>query len=326
MTRIARRLARFALAAAAAVAALAAHAQAYPSKTISLVVGFAPGGSADALARMMADKLAANLGQQIIVENKPGAGATIATSLVAAAAPDGYTLLFVTSGHAGSTAVYSKLGYDTVKSFSPIAKVGASPVVIVAPAGSPLHTLAGVIEAAKKDPGKITYAAGGGGATTTSLAAEFLKHDAGIDMLAVPYKGSGPALTALLGHEVDLGFDIPTSALSLIRAGKLDALAVTSKQRASVLPNVPTVAEAAIPGFEVTGWFGILAPAGTPPAIVDRLNRAVNDTLALPDVKERMSNLGVEPGGGSPQDFAHLIAEDTKRYGEAIRRLGIKPN
>jgi tripartite-type tricarboxylate transporter receptor subunit TctC len=318
-----RKLVLGAVAGAAVGAATVAHAQSYPTKPVSLVVGFAPGGSADILARLMAQKLSTSLGQQVIVENKPGAGATIATSMVAKAPADGHTLLFVTSGHAGSGALYPKLSYDPVKSFTPIAKIGASPVVVVAPAASPYRNLNDVVTAARKNPGKRNYAAGGGGATVTALAAEYLQGDAKIDMLNVPYKGSGPALTALLAGEVDVGFDIPSSALPHIKAGKLRALAVTSKSRSSALPDVPTVAEHGIANFEVLGWFGLLAPAATPPAVVARLNKEVDAILQHADVKERLAAIGVEPGGGSTADFAKLIETDTKRAGEAIRRLGI---
>ncbi|MBN8754671.1 MULTISPECIES: tripartite tricarboxylate transporter substrate binding protein [Variovorax] len=325
MKKIARHL-LLGLAAGAALLATAgtAHAQAYPAKATTLVVGFAPGGSGDILARLVAQKLATSLAHPVIVDNRPGAGGTIANSFVAGAPADGYTLLFVTSGFPGSTALYPKLSYDTVKSFAPVAKVGASPVVMVAPANSPYRSLADVLAAARKAPGKLNYAAGGGGATTTSLAAEFLKSEAKVDMLMIPYKGSGPALTALMGNEVDLGFDIPSSALPLIRSGKLRALAVTTKARSPAMPEVPTVAETALPNFEVTGWFGILAPAGTPPEVVARLNKDVNAALAMPDVKERLQALGVEPAHGSPAEFGQLILSETKRYGDAIRRLGLK--
>ena len=291
---------------------------------MSLVVGFAPGGSADSLARLLAQKLGSPLGQPVIVDNKPGAGATIATAAVAASKPDGYTLLMVTSGHAGSAALYPKLSYDTLKSFEPVAKVGASPVVIVAPASAPYKQLKDVIDAARKSPGKLNYAAGGGGATTTSLAAEFLKNEAKIDMVMVPYKGSGPALTALLSGEVDLGFDIPSSALPHIKAGKLRPLAVTTKTRSSVLPDVPTVAEQGMAGFEVTGWFGVLAPAGTPAEVVARLNKEINAVLSDPETKNKLQGIGVEATPGSPADFGKLIASETQRYGDAIRKLGIK--
>jgi len=230
----------------------------------------------------------------------------------------------VTSGHAGSAALYPKLSYDTLKSFEPVAKVGASPVVIVAPASAPYKQLKDVIDAARKSPGKLNYAAGGGGATTTSLAAEFLKNEAKIDMVMVPYKGSGPALTALLSGEVDLGFDIPSSALPHIKAGKLRPLAVTTKTRSSVLPDVPTVAEQGMAGFEVTGWFGVLAPAGTPAEVIARLNKEINAVLSDPETKNRLQGIGVEATPGSPADFGKLIASETQRYGDAIRKLGIK--
>ncbi len=318
-----KHLARLALAGAAVLAIGAAQGQGYPNKPINMAVGFAPGGSGDILARLVSNRLATALGQPIVVENRPGAGATIATSYVAGAPADGYTLLFVTSGFPGSTALYPKLKYDTVQSFAPVAKVGASPVVVVVPAGAPFKDFGALLAAARNAPGSLNYAAGGGGATTTALAAEFLKSEARLDMQMIPYKGSGPALTALLAGEVDLGFDIPSSALPHLQGGKLRALAVTTAKRSAVLPGVPTVAELALPGFEVTGWFGVLAPAGTPPAIVERLNRDINAVLAQPDVKERLQAMGVEPAAGSPAEFGALIASETRRYGDAIRRLGL---
>jgi tripartite-type tricarboxylate transporter receptor subunit TctC len=313
-----------ALGAVAAAASFAASAQDYPSRTVTLLVGFAPGGSADILARLVADKLKAGIGQTVIVENKPGAGGTLAAAAVAKAPADGHTLLFVTSGHAGSKALYPSLSYDPAKDFAPVAKVGSSPVVVVAPASAPYARLQDVLDAARKAPGKLNYAAGGGGATTTSLAAEFLKSAASVDMTMIPYKGSAPALNGLLAGEVDFGFDIPTSALPHLKAGKLKALAVTTKTRSPILPDVPTVVEQGVPNFEVTGWFGVLAPAGTPPAVVARLNKEVNAVLAQADVKERLAGLGVEPGAGSAADFRTLIETDATRYGDAIRRLGIK--
>ncbi|MEJ8852992.1 tripartite tricarboxylate transporter substrate binding protein [Variovorax robiniae] len=324
MNPIFRPVAKGLLVAAAALTLCTTQAQTWPAKPVSLVVGFAAGGSADNLARLLAQKLGSSLGQPVIVDNKPGAGGTIATAAVAASKPDGYTLLMVTSGHAGSAALYPKLSYDTQKSFEPVAKVGASPVVIVAPASAPYKQLKDVIDAARKSPGKLNYAAGGGGATTTSLAAEFLKNEAKIDMVMVPYKGSGPALTALLSGEVDLGFDIPSSALPHIKAGKLRPLAVTTKTRSSVLPDVPTVAEQGMAGFEVTGWFGVLAPAGTPAAVVARLNKEINAVLGDPETKAKLQAIGVEAAPGSPADFGKLMASETVRYGDAIRKLGIK--
>jgi len=298
-------------------------ADAFPSKPLTMVVGFAAGGSADILARLLGESMGKALGQPIVIDNRPGAGGTIANSFVATAPADGHTLLFVTSGFPGAAALYPKLKYDNQKSFAPVALVGQSPVVVVVPAASPIKDFKSLLEAARKAPGKINYSAGGGGATTTSLAAEFLKKDAKVDMQMIPYKGSGPALTALLSGEVDAGFDIPSSALPYIQSGKLRALAVTTAQRAPVLPDVPTVAELAVPKFEVTGWFGVLAPAGTPSAVVQRLHKEVNAALQQPAVAERLKSLGVEPGRNSSADFAKLIGAETHRYGEAIRRLGL---
>ena len=301
-----------------------AQAPAWPSKPISLVVGFAPGGSADILARAVGQKLAIALGQSVVIENKPGAGATIATAAVASAPADGHTLLFVTSGHAGSSALYGSLRYDPLKAFSPVLKVASTPVVIVTPVAQSWKSLNELLAAARKTPGALNYAAGGGGATTTALAAEFLKNDAGIDMLQVPYKGSGPALTALLSGEVQVGFEIPLSALPHIQSGKLRALAVTSQSRSSALPDVPTAKEQGLKNFDVVGWFGILAPTGTPQPVVARLNREINAILKQSDLRERLLALGLESGGGTPEDFQKLIEADTRRYGDAIRRLGIK--
>lgn len=320
---LSRRLALCALA-ASALAGPGAQAQSYPSKPVTLVVGFAPGGSADILARLVAQKLAPRLGQSVIVENRPGAGGTIAAAAVAAAPGDGHTLLLVSSGHAGSGALYPKLSYDPLRSFAPVVKVGGTPVVIVAPAAGPFHSLQDVLAQARRQPGRLNYAAGGGGATVTALAAEYVKSAASVYMVGIPYKGSGPALTALLAGEVDLGFEIPTSALPHLRSGKLRALAVTSRSRSAVLPDVPTVAEQGLTNFDVVGWFGLMAPAATPPAVVSRLNQEVRTLLEAPDVKEKLAALGVEAGGGTPEAFAQLVRTDTQRAGEAIRRMGVK--
>ncbi|QHE86746.1 Bug family tripartite tricarboxylate transporter substrate binding protein [Hydrogenophaga sp. BPS33] len=308
--------------------AFAAHAQGpvWPSKPITLSVGFAPGGSADIVARELGRKLTEVLGQPVVVDNKPGAGGTIAAAGVASAQADGHTLLLVTSGHAGSGALYSTLRYDPIKAFAPIAKLAATPVVIVVPSQQPWKTLPELLDAARKAPGKLNYAAGGGGATTTALAAEFLKSDTKTNMVQVPYRGSGPALTALLAGEVEVGFEIPSSALPHIQSGKLRPLAVTTRAKSGALPEVPTVIEQGVPNFEVMGWFGLLAPAGTPQPVLERLNREVNTILQQADMRKRLADLGMDAGGGTPQEFQKLIESDAKRYGEAIRRLGIQAN
>jgi tripartite-type tricarboxylate transporter receptor subunit TctC len=205
-------------------------------------------------------------------------------------------------------------------------KVAATPVVVVVPAPQPWKTLGELLATARKSPGKLNYAAGGGGATTTALAAEFLKKDAGLDMVQIPFKGSGPALNALLAGEVEVGFEIPSSALPHIQSGKLRPLAVTSNARTSALPDVPTVQEQGLRNFEVVGWFGVMAPAATPPVVLARLNRDIQAVLQQPDVRQRLTALGLEGGGGTPAEFQALLEADTARYGEAIRRMGIKAN
>jgi tripartite-type tricarboxylate transporter receptor subunit TctC len=315
-----------ALAAAAALAqpATEAHAQTYPSKHVRLVVGFAPGGPADVIARIVGQKLAESLKQPVVVENRPGAGGTIGAAAVASSPPDGYTILFVTSGHAGSAALYSKLPYDSIKSFAPVVALVQTPVVVVVNSASQYRSIKDLVGAARATPGKLNYGAGGGGATLTNLAAEALRSGAKLDVVAVPYKGSGPALTALMGGEIDFAFDTVSGAIGQVKSGKLRALAVTSKQRSSALPDVPTVAETVLPGFEVIGWFGILAPAGTPAPIVDRLNRDLNAILQTPETKDRLKDLGTEPLGGTPAEFGKLVESETARWGEVIRKLGIK--
>lgn len=305
-------------------AAPIAQAQAWPTRSISLLVGFAPGGSADILARLLAQNLAGRLGQPVVVENRPGAGATIAAAAVAAAPADGHALLFVTSGHAGSGALYSKLAYDPLKSFAPVAMVASTPVLVVVPATSPHQSLRELLAAARASPGKLNYGAGGGGATTTNLAAEFLKAEARVEMQAIPYKGSGPALAALLAGELDLAFDVPTSALAHVKSGKLRGIAVTGRARSALLPDVPTVAEQGLTGFEITGWFGVMAPAGTPEAVVSRLNAEIQRTLEQPEVKQRLAGLVLDAMPGSPAALGATLEADSRRYGEAIRRMGIK--
>lgn len=302
----------------------AAQAQTYPAKATTLIVGFAPGGSADIIARIVAQELTQSLGHPVVVDNRPGAAGVIASTAVAAARADGYTLLLATSGIAGSNALFSNLKYDTLKSFSPVANLGASPIVVVVPGASPFKSLNDVLAAARKAPGKLNYAAGGGGATTPSMAAEFLKNETRTSMQLITYKGSAPALMALASGELDLAFDIPSSALPLVQSGKLRAIAVTTKNRASTLPDIPTVAETVAPGFEVTGWFGVMAPAGTPPDIVARLNKDIHAALAKPAVHERLLSLGLEHVRGTPGEFGQMIASEVKRYSDAIRTLGLK--
>lgn len=315
--------ARWTLAVLVAASSVAAFAQDYPNKPIHLLVGFAPGGPADGLARIVSQTVGEALKQPIIVENKPGAGGTLAAAAVAKATPDGYNLMLVSSGHAGNGAYYPNLPYETVKSFAPVGAVASSPVVIVVNAGSPFKRVTHLVDTARKNPDKLSYATGGG-ATLTNLAAEALKSEGRFAALSVPYKGSGPALTALLGGEIDFAFDTVSSAIGLIRSGKLRAIAVTSVKRSSVLPDVPTVAEELIPGFDVTGWFGVLAPAGTPAAAVDLFNRELNRALKSPAVIEKLSGLGADAFEGSPAQFGKLLESESARWSAVIRRLNLR--
>ncbi len=304
-------------------AALSSAQDVYPSKPIRLLVGFAPGGPADGLARIVAQSVSGSIGQPIIVDNKPGAGGTIAAAQAAKAPPDGYTLLLVSSGHAGNGAYYGNLSYETVKSFSPVGGVASSPVVVLVNATSPYKSLADLLADARKRPGALNYGTGGG-ATLTNLAAEQLKSDAGIDARGISYKGSGPALTAAMAGEVDAVFDTVSSAVGLVRSGKLRALAVTSDKRSAVLPQVPTVAEQGVPRFDTTGWFGILAPAGTSPSVINRFNAELNQALASAAVREKLAGLGAESMEGRPAQFGQFIESETARWSALIRRLNLR--
>ncbi|MBP7568007.1 MAG: tripartite tricarboxylate transporter substrate binding protein [Burkholderiaceae bacterium] len=310
--------------AAALAASLPTWAQAtWPDKPVRLLVGFAPGGPADGLARIVSQELGETLRQPFVVDNRAGAGGTIAANAVAKAPADGYTLLMVSSGHAGNATYYNNLPYDTRRDFAPVAGVAASPVVIVVNANSPYRRIEELLAAVRAQPGKLNYATGGG-ATLTNLAAEVLKSDARLDAVSVPYKGSGPALAALLGGEIDFLFDTVSSAIGQIRSGRMRALAVTSSGRSSVLPDVPTLAQSGLPGFDVNGWFGVLAPAQTPPAVLAALNREVNKALARPEVLQRLSVLGADPLKGSEADFGRLIASETDRWEKVIKRLNLR--
>ena len=298
------------------------HAQSYPTKPVTLVVPFAAGGPADVFARLLAQHI--NLGQPILIDNKAGAGGTIGAGAVAKAGADGHALLFVTAGHAGAGALYPKLGFDPVKDFAPVIGPFASPAAIAVNASSRFKTLQQFVAEAKANPGKLNCAGGGGGATVTNLALELFKADLKLQITAVPYKGSAPAATALLAGEIDCNSDNLSGLMPHVKAGKLRVLAVTSAKRAAVLPDVPTIAEAILPGFEAATWFGVLAPAGTPTAVIERLNREFNAALRQAPVVERMKDLSLEAQGGSPSEFGAFLASETRRWGGLINTLGLK--
>ena len=303
------------------VAAPAAHAQAYPNKPIRLVLGVAPGGAADILARLIGQKAGESLGQTILVENRTGAGGTIGAASVAKSPADGYTLAFVTSGHASNATLFSKLPYDTLKDFAAVSGVAYSPNVVVVNAQSKYKELKDLVADARARPGKLNYASAGGTGLVT-LSAEEFRHQFKLDVVPISYKGSGPALTALMANQVDFLLDTVPGVVSHVAAGRLRAIGVTTRQRSSVLPDVPTIAEQGALGFDILGWFGILAPAGTPKPIVNRLNKEFQQ--AEGELKERFKELGVEPLPGSPEEFGRLIESEVARWGEVIKRLGLK--
>jgi tripartite-type tricarboxylate transporter receptor subunit TctC len=321
-------LSRLVLAFAAAVA-LAAHAggacaQAYPTKPVRMVVGFPPGGGTDILARIVAQKLADAWGQQVIVENRPGASATIGASVVAKAAPDGYTLAMgQLTPNAIAPALYPKLPYDALKDFVPITLVGTSPNILVVNPAVPAKTLAELVAYAKARPGRLTYASSGPG-SLQHIAAELFKSMAGVDLVHVPFKGSGQAIVDLVAGQVDMNFDSIPPTIQHIKSGKLRALAVTSARRASAFADVPTIAESGYPGYDLTTWWGLFAPAGTPEDVLERVHADAGAALRNPEVRERFAGLSVDPGGGSRADFAGYVREEVAKYARIVKQLGIK--
>jgi tripartite-type tricarboxylate transporter receptor subunit TctC len=301
-----------------------AFAQAYPNHTIRLVVPFPAGGTTDILARAAAQKLTESLGQAVVVDNRPGAGGNIGADIVAKSAPDGYTLLMGTVGtHAINPSLYAKMPYDHVKDFVPVVLVAGVPNVLVVNPSVPVHSVADLIKLAKSKPGEINFASSGAG-TSIHLSGELFKTMAGVDMTHVPYKGSAPALTDLMGGQVQVMFDNLPSSLALIKSGKLRAIAVTSLKRAPALPDVPTIAESGLPGFEASSWFGVLAPAGTPAPVVARLNAEVNKWLQSPEAREQLLAQGAAAAGGTPEQFAAHIRAETEKWAKVVKASGAK--
>ncbi|SIR23548.1 Tripartite-type tricarboxylate transporter, receptor component TctC [Sphaerotilus natans] len=296
----------------------------YPNKPVKIVVPFSPGGPNDVMARVLAARLSANLGQQFIVENKAGAGGTIGTDAVAKAPADGYTLLFPSAPFVTAPALYGKkLGYDTLQDLTGITKVAESPMVLMVAASSPYRTLKELLAAASTQPGKLLFASGGV-ASTPHLATSLLESITQTDMLHIPYKGGGPAMMALIGGEVTLFLDSIISGGQHLQAGKVRALAVTGAQRLPRLPQVPTFAEAGLPGYQMTHWVGLAAPAKTPQAILDKLNREAVKALAADDVKARLAELGVTPVGSTREAFNQFIAQEVPRWTDVVRTRRIE--
>jgi tripartite-type tricarboxylate transporter receptor subunit TctC len=304
--------------AAAALAIQGAAAQAWPAKPITLVVPFATGGTTDVLARAVGQELSTALGQPVVVESKPGAGATLGADYVAKAKPDGHTLLMGAVHHTIATSVYKKLPYDFQKDLAPVSLVALVPNVLVVNPKVPAKNVAELVALAKADPGKLTYGSNGNGTGQHLIGAQF-ESMAGVNILHVPSKGSGPLTTDLLGGQITMSFDTVTPVLPHIKAGKLRALAVTTNKRSVALPDVPTLDEAGLKGFNLGTWFGILAPAGTPAPIIDRVSKEIVRIVNQPEFKKKMEELGAETIGSTPAQMARQIKDDTDRFAKLVK-------
>jgi tripartite-type tricarboxylate transporter receptor subunit TctC len=301
-----------------------AWAETYPARPVRIIVGYPSGGSNDLLARLIAQWLSDRMGRQFVIENRPGAGSNIATEAVVRAAPDGYTLLMVSAANMSNAALYDKLNYNFIRDIAPVAGVMRVPLVMEVNPSIPAKTVPEFIAFAKANPGRINFASGGIG-TSIHLSGELFKMMTGIEMQHVPYRGNGPAITDLLGGQVQIMFDTMPAAIGYIRAGELRALAVTTAMRSEALPDIPTVGEY-VPGYEASSLYGVAAPRSTPAEIVDRLNSEINAALADPAMKARLADLGGIVLAGSPADFARLIATETEKWGKVVKLSGAKPN
>ncbi|MEO8507545.1 MAG: tripartite tricarboxylate transporter substrate binding protein [Betaproteobacteria bacterium] len=326
MLRIHAAICTLVLACAALIAPQPAHAQAWPTKSIRLVVPYSAGGSSDFVARTLAQKLSEELGQSVVVENKPGVAGILGTEIVAKSPPDGYTLSLVgMTTLAANPSLYKSLPYDAIKDFAPISVAIVSPLVLVVNPEVPAKTVQELIAYAKANPGKVNFGSAGVG-NTLHLAGELFKSTAGIDIVHVPYKGASAAMTDLVGGRIQMMIDLIQTPLANIQAGKLRPLGVTSTSRVSQLPQVPTIAESGLPGFEFATWIGIAAPAGTPKPIIDRIHQAMVKALAMPDLKEAFGKQGMVPAPStSPEAFAKQIKSETARIAELAKNSGIKP-
>jgi len=320
-------LSRFALLTALLLALMPAHshAQSYPSKTIKLVVPFGPGGPTDVAARVVAQVVQTGLGQNVVIENRPGAGGATGTKSVATADPDGYTMLIGTSATLGVVpALVKSPGYDPVKSFAAVAKISDSTTILIVPPSFPANSVAELVAYAKANPGKLSYSSAGYG-NQTQLAAELLLARAGIKAVHVPYKSGAEMVTAILGEQVQMSFPDVSILLPLIAEKKVKALAVTSAKRHPQLPDVPTMAESGIADYVTTFWTGVIVPTGTPPDIVNKLNGAINDGLKSQLVHDSLGKVGAQPAPGSPQDFANFIASETRKWAAIAQTAGLEP-
>jgi tripartite-type tricarboxylate transporter receptor subunit TctC len=301
-----------------------AWAQTYPTRPVRIIVGFTPGGGVDINARLIGQWLSERLGQQFVIENRPGAGTNIATEAVVRAAPDGYTLLLATVPNAINATLYDKLNFNFIRDITPVATISGVPNIMAVHPSFPAKTVPEFIAYAKANPGKVNMASVGNG-TSGHVSGELFKRMAGVDLLHVPYRGAAPALTDLMGAQVQVMFPTMPASIQYVRAGTLRALAVTTATRSEALPDVPAVAEF-VPGYEASTWYGVGAPKNTPAEIVEKLNKEINAALADPKLKARLADLGAEPMSMTPADFGKLIAEETEKWAKVIKFAGIKPD
>jgi tripartite-type tricarboxylate transporter receptor subunit TctC len=315
-----RRFLKLAAAATLAAPARIACAQAYPARPVRIIIGYTPGGSADITARLIGQWLTERMGQPFVVESRPGGGTNIATEAVVRSPADGYTLLLVAPANAINATLYEKLNYDFIRDMAPVAGLIRFPNVMEVNPGVPAKTVPEFIAYAKANPGKINYASSGNG-STIHMSAELFKMMVGVDMVHVPYRGGAPALTDMLAGQVQVMFDNLPTSIEHIRAGKLRPLAITSATRSELLPDVPTVAEF-VPGYESSAWYGVGAPQGTPPEIIERLNRELNIVLDDPKAHARVAEMGATFIKGSPADFGRLVADETEKWGKVVRFSG----
>ena len=297
---------------------------AYPQKPIRMVVPFPAGGGTDILARLVGQKMSEALGQQIITDNRPGAGGTIGTDVASKAPADGYTIIMVSGSHAINPGLYPKLPYDTVNDFAPITQIATSPGILVVHPALPVKSVRDLITLARAKPGQLNYASAGNG-TPPHLAGELFKTMARVDIAHVPYKGNVPAFADMLAGLVSLSFPSMPSAVPHLKSGRLRALGVTTAKRSPAAPDVPTIAESGLPGYESTSWYGMLAPARTPPAIVTRLHDVIVSVLGSPDMKEKLASQGLDPVGNTPQQFAAVIKSEITKWAKVVKASGARP-
>lgn len=307
----------------AAFAATAAFAQSYPNHPVRMIVPFAPGGATDIIARTVGQKLSEKLGQPVIIENKPGAGTTIGNAEVAKAKPDGYTLLFAPTPFVISQVIYPTLPYDPKKDFTPVSLLATSNFILVTNPAVGAKSIAELVAMAKAKPGSLTFCSAGNG-TVPHLAGELFKLRAGVDIIHIPYKGGGPAIIDLVGGQVNMMFATPIEVSQQVQAGRLRVLGATSQKRLPAFPDVPTLAESGYPGFEVASFFGVLAPAGTPPEIVNRLANDLASVMALPDVRERFAAQSAEANVQGPEAFARFLTTERDKWADIVKRSGAK--